>query len=110
MSPSRYASYSAKTPRTASSSSERSFAGDSFGILSLIKSVLNVYVTPYKCGDKRLTGWMSALIVIVVAITLQVTLLDLLLLPWLSGVMRDAEDRGSTFGWLDELLNRTEAA
>ena len=34
---------------------------------------------------------------------------DLLLLPWLAGVVRDAEDRGSTFGWLDELLNRTDA-
>lgn len=86
--------------------------GDFLGLGGLLRSILVVIANPYTCGNRTFGIAGSAITVLVVAITIQFTALDLLLVPALAKGMRDGEEAGDVLAWIDDLLgyNSTSAA
>jgi nitrate reductase gamma subunit len=88
------------------------YFGDISGLISLLRSILLVAGRPYQCSDRSLGVAGSVLTVLVVSITAQLTLLDLLLVPALAGAVRRGEENGDPLDFLDGLfgLNGTGVA
>jgi len=88
------------------------YFGDISGLISLLRSILLVMGRPYQCGDRSLGVAGSVLTVLVVSITAQVTLLDLVLVPALADAVRKGEESGDVLDWLNNAfgLNATGVA
>lgn len=78
---------------------------DTAGISGLLRSVLVVIGRPYRCGkDATLGIAASCALVVAVAVLIQVTLLDLVLVPLLARAVRGAEEGSDTLSWLDDFF------
>ena len=83
---------------------------DFLGLGGLLRSILVVIANPYVCGNRTFGIAGSALTVLIVAITVQFTLLDLLLVPALATAVRNGEEAGDVLAWIDELLGYNSSA
>jgi len=80
------------------------FFGDISGLINLIKSCLTLFARPISLGRRRLTGWASVLAWLVLAVSVQLTVLDLWLVPLLSTAVRKNEENGDTLQWISDVL------
>ena len=86
--------------------------GDINGLLSLLRGVLLAFHRPFSACGRRLTGYMSSIILLAVATTLQLTLIDRVITPAVNEAVRKGEENGEPLAWLQDLLfpNSTASA
>lgn len=83
---------------------------DFLGLGGLLRSILVVIGTPYVCGNRTFGIAGSALTVLIVAVTVQFTLLDMLLVPALTQAVRNGEEAGDVLAFLDDWLGYNSTA
>ena len=73
------------------------------GIFSLIKNILSTYGNPWTICGQRLPAWLSCLCAVTIAVTFQLTVLDLFIIPTLGRTIRQQELESTP---LDDILDR----
>ena len=86
------------------------YTADVNGALTLIRSALLTWHRPFALGDRRLTGYASTLLLVVVMVLLQVLLLDRVIVPLLNDAVVKSEEHGTTVDWLRNVLFNNTAA
>lgn len=87
------------TTQTNPVASLASLYGDVNGLVTLLSTCLTLYARPFSCGDRRLSGASSVLLWVILALAIQVVLLDLVVVPWLSSALQQVDP--ATFTSLD---------